>query len=274
MEDLLHALVLGVVQGMTEFIPVSSSGHLVLVPWLLGWQSPGLVFDTTAHLGTLVGVLFYFRRDVGEILGAWFGGWASGQWKDPAAKMGWLLIVGTIPAGLVGLVFNGFVESLFSRPAVVAIALLVTGLILVLSEKLGRRILDIRAISLRHAVVVGFAQAVALIPGMSRSGATIAAGLGMGLTRAAAARFSFLLSMPIIAAAGLYQFTEVLQNAEPAPEVGVLIIGFVASLVSGYLCVRFLLAYLQRGTLYVFAVYCWAVGALALALSLSRGGLG
>jgi undecaprenyl-diphosphatase len=272
MEDLLHALVLGVVQGMTEFVPVSSSGHLVLVPWLLRWQHHGLVFDTTVHLGTLVGVVFYFWHDIGQVVAAWLGGWRQLSWKEPAGRMGWLIIVGTMPAAVAGLLFEEWFESLFGQPNVVAASLIATGLILAVSERLSRRKAEIASIGLASALVIGAAQAAAIVPGISRSGATIAAGLGLGLTRASAARFSFLLSLPIIAAAGLSQLVSAVRGAEAAPSAILLVVGFASAAVSGYLCVRLLLAYLQRGTLYVFSAYCWAFGLLALVLWFSAGG--
>lgn len=272
--DLLQAAVLGLVQGLTEFIPVSSSGHLVLVPWYLGWPKPGLVFDTTLHLGTLVALLIYFWRDVGEIVFAWLNGWRSLRWSDPAGRMGWLIILATVPAAVLGLAFKDQFEALFAQPGFVGGALVATGFILTLSEWLGKRLVASERPGVRGATFVGFAQALAIVPGISRSGSTIAAGLLVGLTRPMAARFSFLLGMPIIAAAGLSQLWAVFDGSEASPGAVPLAVGFVAAAVSGYLCIRFLLAYLRRGTLNVFAVYCWVLGTVTIATWLATGGNG
>ncbi|MHB9092306.1 MAG: undecaprenyl-diphosphate phosphatase, partial [Chloroflexota bacterium] len=202
---ILEVIILGLVQGLTEFIPVSSSGHLVLVPWLLGWAEPSLIFDTTLHLGTVVALLAYFWRDFWGIATAWLGGWRSFTWKDPAARLGWYLIVGTVPAVVLGVLFSKQFEALFGEPGFVGGALVVTGCVLALSERLGRRYLPLEQVGLGAALLVGVAQAIAIMPGISRSGATISTGLGTGLTRPAAARFSFLLGTPIIAGAGIQQ---------------------------------------------------------------------
>lgn len=272
MGELLQALILGIVQGATEFIPVSSSGHLVLVPWLLGWSHFGLAFDTTVHLGTLAGVLVYFRRDVLEISSSWLGGWRTLSWKDPAGHLGWLLLAATIPAGVIGLAFADWFESLFAQPNAVAGFLIVTGLVLSLSERLGTRRSDVVTLGVAAALFIGFAQAAAIAPGISRSGATIAAGLALGLTRASAARFSFLLSMPIIAAAGLMQLLMLAREGGMDESIPLLVAGFVTAGLTGYLCVKYLLAYLQKGTLYVFAAYCWTVATVSLIVWYVSGG--
>ena len=272
---LLEAIVLGVVQGLTEFIPVSSSGHLVFVPWLLHWSKPALVFDTTLHLGTLLALLIYFWRDIWEVIVAWLGGWSRRSWSEPAARLGWLIIVGTIPAAVAGLALQDQFEALFGEPGFVGGALVATGFILALSEWVGRRRLEMEKLGFAGAIVAGVAQAVAITPGISRSGATISAGLWLGLKRPAAARFSFLLSMPIIAGAGLSQLVSLLRGHEPVEARSTaLVVGFLAAVISGYLCIRFLLSYLQRGTLYVFAAYCWAIGLLVIVLWNLTGGKG
>ncbi len=273
--DLLQAIVLGVVQGLTEFIPVSSSGHLVLVPWLLHWQAPGLVFDTTLHLGTLGALIVYFWRDLWAIALAWLRGWRRLRWREPAGRLGWLLIVGTLPAVAVGLLLEKQFELLFSQPRFVAVALLITGTFLAFSERTSRRQLGSEKLGYGAALLVGLAQAAAITPGISRSGATIAAGLGLGLTRAEAARFSFLLGVPVIAGAGVSQLVQLARGAEPnGVDAGMLAVGFLAAAISGYLCVRFLLSYLQRGTLYGFAAYCWALGLVVVVIWTLTGGRG
>ncbi|MHB1131701.1 MAG: undecaprenyl-diphosphatase UppP [Chloroflexota bacterium] len=273
--DVVQALILGIIQGLTEFIPVSSSGHLVLVPWLLGWGHSSLVFDTTLHLGTLLALLLYFWGDVWDILGAWLAGWRHRDWSTANARLGWLIILASVPAGVAGLLFDDFFESLFGAPAFVGMSLLATGVFLTLAERYGSQLRPVEKWAYGAATVVGFAQAAAIMPGLSRSGATISAGMALGYTRAAAARFSFLMSMPIIGAAGLSQLYVVVRDGGGAGASPLaLLVGFVASLVSGYLCVKFLLSYFRRGGLYVFAVYCWLFGLMTLAVWYFNGGQG
>lgn len=271
--DIIQAIILGIVQGLTEFVPISSSAHLVLVPWAFGWDRAGLFFDTMLHWGTLLAVLTYFRRDwIGIIRGLWRSLTAKGPWRntpggrlaDPDSRLAWGIIVGTIPATVLGFLLNDFFEHLFETPIAVAGFLLVTAAFLALSERLGRRVRELPSLNIPDALVIGLAQAVAIAPGISRSGATIAAGLARGLTREAAARFSFLLATPAILGAGLLQLLEVLMGAENAVPWPAVLAGFLAAAVSAYLCIKFLLAYLRRGRLYVFAIYCALVGSVVL----------
>ncbi len=267
---LLQSLLLGLLQGATEFLPVSSSGHLVLVPWLLGWTVPGLAFDTLVHWGTALAVLGYFWRDWLALLrGAWRAVRARSLF-DPQARLLLLLVLGTVPAALVGFLLEDFFESLFARPVAAAGFLLVTAALLTLAEGWGRRVRGLETLSWSDALVVGAAQAVAILPGVSRSGATIAAGMGRGLTRSAAARFSFLLSTPIILGAGLLQLTDLAQAGDLAAQAPVLLIGFLAALASGLACIHFLLRYLQRRPLYPFAIYCALFGIFCLVVALLR----
>ena len=267
--DILQALILGIVQGATEFLPVSSSGHLVLVPWWLGWNPPGLVFDTTLHLGTIVAVIVYFYRDLLDIVVAWLHGLA-GRGMTPKAWLGWWLILGTIPAAVLGFLFEDFFESMFGTPPVVAALLVVTGVILAVSERLGRRRRALDKLGWLDAVIIGCAQAVAIAPGISRSGTTIAAGLLRGLRREEAARFSFLLSIPVIVGAGLMQLLHLAREAQPAGQTTLLAIGFVAAAVTGYVAIRFMLRYLEQRSLYPFAIYCWVAGAVSLIAALTH----
>jgi undecaprenyl-diphosphatase len=276
--DLLQAIILGLVQGATEFIPVSSSGHLVLVPWLLGWSEPGLVFNTIVHWGTLVAVLAYFWRDWWALITAWLRGLFRQGWRDPDAprpeqrdrdrRLMWLLIVGSVPAAAIGFLLEDFFESLFGKPAWVSIFLLVTAGLLALSERLGQRTREISDLGWLDALLIGLGQAAAIAPGISRSGSTMAAGLFRGLERAAAARFSFLLATPIIFGAGLFKLLDLFDAPDPLAQVPALAAGFVAAAVSGYLCIWGLLRYLQRGRLYIFAVYCALAGTLCLVVAL------
>ncbi len=262
--DILQAILLGLLQGITEFIPISSSGHLVLVPWLLGWESPGLVFDTVVHWGTLVAVLAYFWRDWLALITAWLRGLLRWDWGDPLARLMWLLIVGTIPAVVLGFLLEDFFESLFSEPVWVSIFLLVTAGLLALSERLGSRTRGLDELGWPDAAVIGLGQAMAIAPGISRSGATIATGLFRGLERPAAARFSFLLSAPIIFGAGLLQLVDLVSTPNAQAQVPALLAGFLAAAIGGYLCIWGLLRYLQRGQLYPFAIYCAGMGVVGL----------
>jgi undecaprenyl-diphosphatase len=268
--DIIQAIVLGLLQGATEFIPVSSSGHLVLVPWLLGWDSPGLVFDTVVHWGTLVAVLAYFWRDWLALIGAWVRGLLRWDWRDPLARLMWLLIVGSIPAAVLGYFLESFFESLFGKPAWVAFFLLVTAALLAISEFLGKRSRKMEDLGWVDALLIGLGQAVAIAPGISRSGATMAAGLFRGLERTVAARFSFLLATPVILGAGLLQLMDLATVADPAAQIPALVIGFLAAAVSGYACIWVLLRYLQRGKLYPFAIYCACAGVFFLIVAWLR----
>jgi undecaprenyl-diphosphatase len=262
--DIVQAIILGLVQGASEFVPISSSGHLVLVPWLLGWPSPGLVFDTVVHWGTLVAVLVYFWRDFVALASAWGRSLASRSLDEPEARIAWLIIVGTVPTALMGYVGEDFFESLFAAPVWAAGLLLVTGLILALSEWLGKRRKEPHQLAFLDSIIIGIAQGCAIAPGISRSGATMAAGLFHGLKREAAARYSFLLATPIIFGAGLLKLLDLFEIENATAHLPPLVLGFLAAALSGYLCIRFLLSYLQRGKLYVFAIYCWLAGGASL----------
>ncbi|TEU17489.1 MAG: undecaprenyl-diphosphatase UppP [Anaerolineales bacterium] len=265
--DIIQAIILGLVQGASEFVPISSSGHLVLVPWLLGWPQPGLVFDTVVHWGTLVAVLVYFWRDFIALASAWGRSLASRNLNEPEARIAWLIIVGTLPAALMGYVGEDFFESLFAAPAWVAGFLLVTGLILALGEWLGNRRKEPHQLTFLDSIIIGIAQGCAIAPGISRSGATMAAGLFRELKREAAARYSFLLATPIIFGAGLLQLLDLFDMENATAYLPSLVIGFLAAAISGYLCIRFLLSYLQRGKLYAFAIYCWLAGGICLVIA-------
>lgn len=268
--DLIRAIVLGILQGVTEFVPVSSSGHLVLVPWLLNWPEPGLVFDTVVHWGTLVAVLVYFWRDWWALIKAWVQGLVRWDWTDRNARLMWLLILGTIPAMVIGLLLEDLFESLFSQPVWVSLFLFVTAGILILSERLSARNRGVDKLGWVDALLIGLGQAAAIAPGISRSGSTMAMGLFRGLDRASAARFSFLLSTPIILGAGALQLLDLFSVPDPLAQVPVLALGFVMAAASGYACISGLLRYLQRGKLYPFAVYCAVFGAFCLIVSIVR----
>ena len=261
----LQALILGLVQGLSEFLPISSSGHLVLVPAALGWAPAPLVFDTTVHLGTLLALLVIFWRDLVGLLVAWWQGLRRGRPLEQAeSRLAWWIILGTIPGVLAGLLLEDRFEEMFGMPKAVGGFLLLTALLLLLAELLGRRRRELLAVGWLDALLVGIGQAAAIAPGLSRSGTTMAVGMVRGLTREAAARFSFLLAIPIVAGAGLAQLAKWLLQGGDSVGLFPLLIGFLAAAASGYAVIRLLLAYLRRWPLYPFAVYCAIVGVLAI----------
>ncbi|HNS52553.1 MAG TPA: undecaprenyl-diphosphatase UppP [Anaerolineae bacterium] len=268
--EMLRAILLGFIQGVTEFVPVSSSGHLVLVPWLLGWESPGLLFDTVVHWGTLIAVVAYFWRDWLRLATAWVRGLIRWDWRDADARLMWLLILGSVPAAVLGYLFDDFFEALFSEPLWASIFLLVTAVILILSERLGSRHRSLKEMRWVDAVVIGLAQTAAIAPGISRSGATIGAGQLLGLRREDAARFSFMLSTPVILGAGVFQLANAVQEKSITAGLPGLVAGSLVAGVAGYLSVRFMLRYLQGGRLYLFALYCIWVGTSCLVVALLR----
>ncbi len=266
----LQAIVLGVVQGLTEFIPVSSSGHLLLFEKLMGWNCEEMTFDIAVHWGTLVAVLSFFWHDWTSIATSFarriFRRIPYEQQPD-GSRMGRLalpIIVATVPAAVIGYKFDSQIEGMRDRPwmlAVVATALIVVAVVMLLAERVGQKKRAMGQMTYADYIVIGFAQALALIPGVSRSGATISAGLFRGLDRGSAARFSFLLSTPVIFGAGLVQLKSVLESGLPEGQLSVLIVGFLAAAVSGYLAIKFLMSYLQRAGLKVFAVYRFVLAA-------------
>jgi len=267
----MQAAVLGALQGATEFLPISSSGHLVLVPWLLGWTGNDLFFGISVHLGTLLAVLVYFRRDLWDMVVAWFGTLRSRRIDDGPGRLAWLVILGSIPAAITGVMLEDWFEEMFSSPVLVAVLLLVTGVILTLAEVAGRR--SSRgggARTIADALVIGLAQAAAIAPGISRSGATISGGLLRGLSRPESARFSFLLATPVIAGGGLIEVAKVAMAGDDGSLALGAIGAGVAALV-GYAAIGGLMRHLRQGSLMPFAYYCWAFGALCILVSLVRG---
>jgi len=261
----LQAIFLGVLQGATEFLPVSSSGHLVVIPWLLQWQPPGLVFDTMVHWGTLAAVVLYFWHDLLDLAVAWFDSVRERDLAaDPRRLLAWLLILGTIPAALAGFLFESQFESLFGKPLWVAVFWLVTGVILFGSERIGKRTRPLAALGWTDALLIGVAQALAVTPGISRSGSTIGMGLVRDLDREAATRFSFLLMTPIVFGAGLLKLADLVTAGGGSQSVTLLILGFLAAAISGFACIAWLLRYVRNHSLNVFAWYCWLAGIVTL----------
>jgi undecaprenyl-diphosphatase len=250
-----------VVQGLTEFAPVSSSGHLILVPWLLGWagfvRDPELAkaFDVALHVGTLAGGLAYFARDVGRYARAWFRSVVRRSLEEPDERLAWLLVVATAPGLVAGAAAEGPIERHLGLPWLVAVMLGAFGVLLLVVDRRSPSSRGLHDLRLRDAVVVGLAQAVALQPGVSRSGITITAARALGVDRASAARFSFLLSLPIVAGAGLVEGLDLVRTGLPPGASGPFLWGTVASAVSGFLVIWGLLAYLRRRAFTPFVLY-------------------
>ncbi len=265
--DSFQAFVFGLVQGLTEFLPVSSSGHLVLVPWWLGWDDPGLAFDALLHWGTLLAVLIYFWRDWWEMVMALVHK-LQGQPTQGKDRLLLAILAGTVPAALLGFLLEDFFESLFGQPALVSVFMIITGFLLIFAERRTRTQIQAKPMEqlrVPDAIFVGMGQALAIAPGISRSGSTIAAGLVRQLDRPTAARFSFLLGTPIILGAGLLKLDDLMAMGTGTTGFMPLMVGFFTAFVTGILAIRYLLRYLQQHTLNVFAYYVWAVAILSLA---------
>jgi undecaprenyl-diphosphatase len=267
--SVLQAIILGLVQGTTEFAPVSSSGHLILVPWLVGgsWATilndPALnkTFDVALHMGTLVGAVIYFRHDLARYIAAWFRSVAHREIANPDQRIAWALVIGTIPGAIAGAAFESVIEDKLGQPFIIATMLALFGVVLWAVDRYARSDRAIADITVKDGGLMGLAQALALQPGVSRSGVTITAGRLLGIDRESAARFSFLLSLPIIAGAGLLKTTGVIKNGLPPGFAAPFFWGFVAAGVSGYLVIWGLLAYLRKRG---FAVFMWYRIAVAL----------
>jgi undecaprenyl-diphosphatase len=259
-EALIHAAILGIVQGLTEFLPISSSAHLILVPRLLGWNDPFIdsaAFDVMLHMGTLVALLVYFWRDLIEILGAWLASIRDRRiGDDPQRRLAWLLIVSVIPAAILGAALESFFDQAFREHYQwIAVFVLVGATLLWLGERRGTQTRGLDGMVLRDAVTIGAAQALALFPGTSRSGITIAAGLLLGLKREAAARFSFLMAVPVIAGAGIWKARTLVGADLGGAQVNELIVGIVTSAIFGFVAIAFLLRFLRTNPTTVFIAY-------------------
>jgi len=272
--DIIQAIILGIVQGLTEFLPVSSSAHLVFVPEILKVQS-SLVFDTILHVGSLVAVVIYFWKDIIHMLTSFFSSlmdiprrqFREGIKEDKFKKLAWFVIIGTIPAGLVGVLFKDTFEALFNDVFIVGFFLIITGFLLWGSEMMSRRVdnkTSLKEMSVKNSILIGIAQAFAIAPGISRSGATISAGLFLGIERELAARYSFLLSIPAILGAALVQVKDI---SSIDVSTAVIIAGFIAAAVTGYIAIKIVLKLIQEKNLLIFAYYCWIIGPIAMILA-------
>jgi undecaprenyl-diphosphatase len=260
--DLIQALVLALVQGLTEILPVSSSGHLVLVPHFLGWPDQGLAYDVALHVGTLFAVIAYFRREVGGMVVSWTGSLA-GRPLDADARLAWRLILATVPAAIVGLVFNDWIETHLRSPQVITFTLIGYGLLLGWADRRAPARRSETETTWRDALIIGCAQALALVPGTSRSGITITAARLLGLTRTGAARFSFLMSIPVIALAGGYKFLQ-LALGDEAVEWGLILTGMAVAFASTLASIHILLLLVQRISFMPFVIYRLLLGAVLI----------
>ena len=263
--DILQAIIIGLVQGLTEFLPVSSSAHLIFIQQALGLNNVPLAFDVLLHVGTLVAVFMYFYSDIIQMIEGFFyslidlreGKFLQEIKRDPYKKLAWLTIIATIPVGVVGILFNDIVEELFSGLTIPAFLLLITGCLLYISQRMNSGRIDVQNLTVKEALIMGCGQAIAVLPGLSRSGTTIAAGLFAGLDKEFAAKFSFILSIPAILGAAVVQLKDL---SGGSIEIGACIAGFIVAVISGYFAISFLLKLVRERSLDIFAYYCWIVG--------------
>ena len=284
--ELFAAALLGVVQGLTEFLPISSSAHLILVPWLLGWKPDRIAFDVSLHVGTAVAILAYFWRDWIELVTEAVRGILAGKpLGNPKRRLAWYLFVGTLPAGIVGLLFENDVETRLRSPLITVATLAILGGFLYLSERVSRRDRSLEQFTWADSIWIGLSQALALIPGVSRCGITISAAMLRNSERASAARFSFLLATPVIVGAGMFEGWKLVKAVRvPAQAAGrladtgaldwaVLAIGVSCAAVTGFLCIRYFLRYLQTKTFIPFVIYRLVLAAIVLIFYLRSTGL-
>jgi undecaprenyl-diphosphatase len=270
---LLHAIVLGIIQGATEFLPVSSTAHLIIIPWILGWDDGGLTFDVALHVGTLVAVLIYFIREWVQIIAHGFG---LQMGHDPALAKNrnllWLLALASVPAGVIGYLFEKQAESSLRSPYVIGTTAIVIGLVMWIADRSGRRQKDLGHVTMGDAIAIGAAQALAIIPGVSRSGATISAGLFCNLDRQTAARFSFLLLTPVTGGAALKKLWDLKKHEGgiPADMHTAFLVGMIVSAITGVLVIGFFMNYLRRRTLSAFVWYRIVFGIIVFALAIFR----
>jgi len=276
----IQAIILGIVQGLTEFLPVSSSAHLVLVPYLAGWnldQGFAFVFDVLVQLGTLAAVIYYFRKDLWEIIKAWIHGIKMRQpFADQNSRMGWYLILATIPAGIAGLLLKNKVEAAFASPMLTAVFLFVTAILLTSAELFHRQVERskqgrlLSGLNTTDALMIGLFQALSIFPGISRSGATISGGIFRKFDRQGAARFAFLMSVPIMLAAGILGVKDLLDVPNVGQMAGLVLIGFILAGLVGYLVIKWFIGYLRGKSLLPFAIYCAILALVVIAVTYLR----
>jgi undecaprenyl-diphosphatase len=262
-----QAIVLGVIQGLSEFLPISSSAHLALTPWLFGWEPPGLAFDVALHLGTLIALVWFFRQEWVTLAKAFFSILGQRRIETESERRVAFVIVATIPGAAAGYLLKEYAETIFRTPALTGTMLIVMGVILWAVDQRAPQVKGITVMTWREAILIGLAQMFAIIPGVSRSGSTITAGRAMALTREAAAVFSFLLSLPIITAAIVFKGSEAIAHGVTTP----LVAGIIASAISGWLAISVLLKFVARNSYGVFAAYRLVLGLLVLVVAFTRG---
>jgi undecaprenyl-diphosphatase len=277
MDHLIQALVMGIVQGLTEFLPISSSGHLIIVPWLFGWTGPGeqfldsLAFSVVLHGGTLLALLVYFRADWLRLIPAGIAALADRSLRDdPDRRLAWLIAASTVPGAIAGVLLNDFVEKNVRQVGLVAILLVIAGAILWLADRWGPRTHTLDRLTFRGALGIGLAQALALIPGVSRSGISMSAALLAGLDRADAARYSFLMATPITALAVAYEGVKLVRGDAGTIETGPLVVGVIAAFIAGILAIAGLLRYVRTRSFNIFVGYRVAIAVLVLVVFLAR----
>ncbi len=252
--DILQAIVLSLVQGISEFLPISSSAHLILAPKLFGWADQGLAFDVAVHVGTLLAVVVFLKKEIQRIVPAWITGWNGTHW-DTDGKLGWLVIIATIPAGLTGLLLGDFIEANLRAAWIIAATTLLFGLVLGWADRSGdQNTKSLESLSWKQTLVIGIAQAFALIPGTSRSGVTMTTLLALGFSRVASARFSFLMSIPIIALSGLLKGSELANSAQDV-DWGILTLGAALSAVIAFTCMHWFIRFVERVGMMPFVIY-------------------
>lgn len=272
---LIQAIILGIVQGLTEFLPISSSGHLVALPYILNWNLPAkemFIFNVLVQMGTLAAVIIYFWKDLMAIIKGFFQALFTGKpFSTHEARMGWLLIVATIPAGLAGIFLNDLVEKAFSSPLATGVALLGTALMMLVAEKVSKQMGEMEDINFGTALVMGLMQVLALLPGVSRSGSTISGGMYRNLKRESAGKFSFLMSIPImLGAGGLSAYQMVTEVPDLASFLPFMAAGFLTAMIVGYISIRWLLKFLVNHSLVYFSIYCAALGSFIILMGWLR----
>jgi len=278
----LQAIILGIVQGLTEFLPISSSGHLILVPWLFNWhvllEDPALnkTFDVALHVGTFISLVVYFWHDIGRLLRAWARTLARRRVDSPDGKLAWLILLSTVPAAVVGVAFEDVIVERLGKPWMIAVLLIVFAAVMYAIDQLARHEREMTQMGWLDALLIGGAQALSLAPGVSRSGVTMVTGLALRLTREAAARYSFLMSIPVVGGAALYKGLEVARDGLPPDTAVPFVVGIASAAISGFAAISFLLTYLRRHDFTPFVIYrlAVAVGALLLMAVGARSAFG
>jgi undecaprenyl-diphosphatase len=270
---IIQSILLGIIQGLTEFIPVSSTAHLLIAQRLIGWQNPTpqqssfiFIFIVLVQLGTVLALIIYFKKELYQIIRITLASlWNKKPFADPQASLGWFLILATIPAGIGGILFKPLVEQLFKNPLLEAfIRLSMTAVVLLIAEKIGQHNRELDSLNWKDALWIGCAQVLSIFPGVSRSGTTIAGGMTRQFVRPAAARFAFLMSIPVMLLAGLYEMRDVFNMQGVISYLPAILAGFITAAIVGYLSIRWLLAFLARSPLYIFIIYCATLSFLIL----------